>query len=385
MHLTFGKIRSSLKLSAMIVPGVIARVWCKDIWIITERRDQARDNGYIFFRYLREHHPELRVYYIIDRDASDLKKIVPYGNIIYSESWLHYFCFVCSRIHISAHTGFGCPREAVIIHWLKKILGFKNVFLPHGVSYGIAPFCLEEEAKIDLFLCSGKPEYENVLTNYGYTSAQVAYTGLPRLDEWHHITVNPKQIVLMPTWRMYLSRDPNLTFELTEYFRTYQSLINNGELRQFLEENNLKLVFYSHHEMQKFSRFFSVDCPNIEIVVQDDQYDIQKLLKESALLITDYSSVHFDFAYMDKPVIYYLFDRDEFFTRQYRKTEFDAEKDGFGPVAESEKELIQKLKNSYQAHFQLSDFYYTRMRRFYQLYDEHNCERVFSEITERLT
>ena len=123
-------------------------------------------------------------------------------------------------------------------------------------------------------------------------------TGFPRLDGWHHIQVNPRQIVLMPTWRLYLAQNPNTVFEETAYFRAYRDLINSPELSNLLIEKDLKLVFYLHHNMRKYVDSFHTDCPNIEVVYRDDTYDIQELLKESALLITDYSSVHFDFAYM---------------------------------------------------------------------------------------
>ena len=268
-------------------------------------------------------------------------------------------------------------------HWLKKPLHFYNVLLPHGVSYGVAEFVLGKYGFIDLFICSGKLEYDNVLENYGYTAEQVAYTGFPRLDEWHNIQVNNNQIVLMPTWRMYLARDPDLVFEDSTYFKAFQNLINNRELRQFLETNQIKLVFYLHHEMQKYAASFSTDCPNIEIVVRDDQYDIQELLKESALLITDYSSVHFDFAYMNKPVIYYQFDKEDFYRKQYQKGLFDVERDGFGPVVDTEDKLVETIEDLFRQDFLMGDLYHARMREFYQLYDEHNCDRVYETICEK--
>ena len=43
----------------------------EDIWLISERPDQARDNGYCF-RFLREQHPEVQVYYLIDKKADGL-------------------------------------------------------------------------------------------------------------------------------------------------------------------------------------------------------------------------------------------------------------------------------------------------------------------------
>ena len=364
--------------------GLLARKLRGNVWIITERPDQARDNGYCFFKYLREEHPEQEVYYIIDPNSKDYQKVNAIGKTIPFDSWKHYFYYCFSPIHISAHVA-GCnPNGNPVAKRLKNILKIKDVFLPHGVSYGISEFCLAKYAKLDLFICSGKPEYDNVLANYGYTPEQVAYTGFPRLDGWHHIIVHTRQIVLMPTWRLYLAQNPNTVIEDTAYFKAYSSLLRNEELHTLLAEHDLKLIFYLHHNMQKYASVFRTDCPNIEIVYRDDQYDIQELLKSSALLITDYSSVHFDFAYMNKPVIYYQFDREEFFSRQYEQSSFDAEKDGFGPVATNEADLLRDLSKTVEDAFSVEAKYYFRMRTFYQLYDDHNSERVYREICDRL-
>lgn len=43
----------------------------KSIWLISERGTDARDNGYHFFRYLREKHPEIECYYVITKDSPD--------------------------------------------------------------------------------------------------------------------------------------------------------------------------------------------------------------------------------------------------------------------------------------------------------------------------
>ena len=382
--ITFSRLIHAAK---MLVVSPIA-VWNKkkhsNIWIITERPDQARDNGYCFYKYVKENHPEQELYYIIDRNSGDYKKIRSYGEAIQFNSWKHYYYYCLSSVHISAHVGGCTPTDNPFAKYLRNYLSFIDVFLPHGVSYGISEFCLEKYAKIDLFICSGKPEYDNVLANYGYTKDQVALTGFPRLDGWHHIKVNPKQIVLMPTWRLYLAQNPNTVFEETNYYRSYQDFINSKELGGFLVENDLQLIFYLHHGMRKYVDSFKTNCSNITVVYKDDAYDIQELLKESALLITDYSSVHFDFAYMEKPVLYYQFDREEFWEKQYQQTEFDAIKDGFGPVAYDMDELIDNLRNAYEDGFQLQGIYEERMKQFYVLRDEHNCERVYKEIMKRI-
>lgn len=382
--LTPSSIANMVRMVVVTPFALIVRKFIRPVWIITERPGQARDNGYCFFIYMKKRHPEQLTYYIIDKTSKDYEKIAPYGEIISFNSWKHYWYYCLAPIHISAHVG-GCnPEHNPGAKRLKKMIRYKDVFLPHGVSYGVSEFCLAKYAKIDLFICSGKPEYDNVLSNYGYTPEQVAYTGFPRLDCWHHLIVNPKQILLMPTWRLYLAQNPETVFEDTAFCKAYQSLINNKELEDFLLLHDLKLVFYLHHGMRKYVDAFHTDCPNIEVVYKDETYDIQELLKESALLITDYSSVHFDFAYMKKPVLYYQFDYEEFWAKQYQQTDFDAAKDGFGPVAYDENTLVKNLEQAYEDGFKLQGEYLQRMKDFYVLYDEHNCERVYKAICDRL-
>lgn len=373
-------IITSIRFCLIVPIALILRKFKKNIWIITERYDQARDNGYCFFKYVIEEQKDQEIYYIIDKKASDYQKIKDFENIIQYDSWKHYLYYCIANVHISAHVGGCAPSNSPICRRLKPILKYKTVFIPHGVSYGIAEFCLQKYAKIDLFVCSGKLEYENVLKNYGYSRKEVAYTGFPRLDSWHNIEVNPKQILVMPTWRLYLAQNPDTVFEKTTYYHYYQELLQDKTLHEFLKKNDLKLIFYLHHNMQKYVNLFSSACPNIEIVYKEEKYDIQELLKSSAIMITDYSSVQFDFAYMKKPVIYYQFDRKEFFEKQYLKGEFDVEQDGFGPVVVEKDQLVQELMQMWDKQFKMDSFYYRRMREFYQMYDDKNCERVFSEI-----
>ena len=382
--LTPRNVLHAAKMTLVIPEALAARCFRAAPWIVTERPDQARDNGYCFYRYLRETHPEQPAYYVIRRDSKDQEKLTALGNVIDFDSWRHYFYFCFSKIHISAHTG-GCnPSGNPFARYVKKLLGHTEVFLPHGVSYGVSEFCLAKYGVIDLFITSGKPEYDNVLAHYGYRPDQVAYTGFPRLDGWHHIKVNPKQIVLMPTWRMYLAQNPDTVFEETDYYRTYQGLLDSSALARLLDEYDLRLVFYPHNDMCKYIASFHTDCPRIEIAERDEQYDIQELLKSAALLITDYSSVHFDFAYMGKPVLYYQFDREEFWKKQYSQTDFDAAKDGFGPVAYDLSTLLENLQAAVKNGLKIEDKYYSRMRRFYEFYDEHNCDRVYEAIRGRL-
>lgn len=376
-------IKSSVKFLIVLPWALAGRLWGKDTWIITERSNQARDNGYCFFRYVHERHPEQKIIYIIDKSAADYKKIRKFRSVVQFDSWAHYYFYCLSKIHISAHVN-GCrPSNSPIARRLKNVLSIKDIFLPHGVSYGVSEFCLQRYAKIDLFICSGLPEYKNVLNNYGYSEKEVAYTGFPRLDFWHDIKVDKKQILFMPTWRLYIAQDPEVDFCSTMFFKAYQSLINDAALIKYLKKNGLEMIFYLHHEMQKYAKYFTTPSSNIKIIQKSDQCDIQELLKAAALLVTDYSSVHFDFAYMNKPVVYYQFDKEEFFLKQYASSEFDFEADGFGPVYYQQEDVINKIISYQKNGYGVEKEYTNRMHQFYQLYDKNNCERVFLAITNR--
>ena len=378
-------IVSSLKFAVTLPVALVMSLKRKNIWLITERPQQARDNGYCFFKYMRENRPEKDVYYIIDKTSEDYKKIEKFGNVIQYNSLKHYLYYSVSKVHISAHIG-GChPYGGLWCKYARRFLKYKEVFIPHGVSYGVAEFCLKKYARQDLFVCSNVLEYRNVLENYGYSEDEVAYTGFPRLDYWwDNINLKKNQIVLMPTWRAYLAQNVNTVFEETEYFKAYSDLIQSKELSDYLIINNLKLIFYLHHNMRKYVDSFSTECANIEIVSDDATYDIQELLKNSAMLITDYSSVHFDFAYMNKPVVYYQFDKAEFFDKQYKHSAFSAEEQGFGPVCNDVVDVVKSIVELHEGCFKMPDVYYKRMRDMYKLYDRNNCKRVAEAIESKL-
>ena len=108
---------------------------------------------------------------------------------------------------------------------------------------------------------------------------------------------------------------------------------------------------------------------------------MQTLLKESSLLITDYSSVFFDFAYMHKPTIYYQFDRASFRKGHYQEGYFSYD-DGLGPVAFDSNALLRYIEEYCENGFRMNDSYAKKADEFFVYRDSKNCERVFNSIIE---
>ena len=100
------------------------------------------------------------------------------------------------------------------------------------------------------------------------------------------------------------------------------------------------------------------------------------------VLITDYSSVFFDAGYMEKPVIYYQFDLDEFRKYHYQEGYFSYEKPGFGPVVMTEGALLNALYECAENGFRMQREYRDRLDAFYPVRDAQNCERTYQILRQ---
>ena len=132
--------------------------------------------------------------------------------------------------------------------------------------------------------------------------------------------------------------------------------------------------------MNKYLKDFNMKSKNIKVVDNSD-IDIQKLLKESAIMITDYSSVYMDFAYMNKPVIYYQFDYKEYRSGHLQDGYYDYKRDSFGPVVSTHLDVIDSLKSIMKDG--LEKKYYTRMNSFFEIKDQNNSERLYNILRNK--
>jgi CDP-glycerol glycerophosphotransferase (TagB/SpsB family) len=94
--------------------------------------------------------------------------------------------------------------------------------------------------------------------------------------------------------------------------------------------------------------------------------------------------VFFDVGYMEKPVIYYQFDLEEFRKFHYQEGYFSFEKHGFGPVVQTEDELLDALCACAGNDFRMQREYRDRLDAFFPVRDTLNCERTY-RILRRMT
>ena len=352
----------------------------RHLWLVAERGIDARDNGYWFFRYLREKQPQINACYVIDKTSPDYEKVAQLGDTVALGSLRHYLKYLAADQLISTHVQPASPNLMLYYH-LRQI-GIhprgKQVLLQHGIIMAEMKWMRYPHLKLDFFASGGKMEYDYLSSEFGFPEGVVQYTGLCRYDNLTRGNTPSNEILVMPTWRGSNYPQGDQFYE-TPYYRHFQSLLENPLLLRLLEEKNLKLIFYPHIELQKELDKFKSTSGRVILASWRD-YDVQALLMRCNLLITDYSSVHFDVGYMEKPVIYYQFDMADFRKFSYQEGYFSYDNHGFGPVVKTEEALMEALLTSAQNGFRMEKEYHDRLDAFFPMRDEKNCERTFQAV-----
>ncbi len=355
----------------------------RHLWLVMERGFDARDNAYWFFRYLREQQPQINACYVIDPESPDCPKVAQLGRTVKWRSLRHYLMYLAADYLISTHVQ-PCAPDLMAYYHLRQI-GIhprgREIFLQHGIIKDEMMWMRYPRLKVDFFASGGKMEYDYLVSEFGFPEGVIQYTGLCRLDNLIRGSAQSGEILVMPTWRGsdYPQGD---RFPETAFYRHFQSLLDNPRLIRFLEERDLKLVFYPHIELQKELDKFSARSERIILASWRD-YDVQSLLMRCNVLITDYSSVFFDAGYMEKPVIYYQFDLEEFRKYHYQEGYFSYEQHGFGPVVQTEEALLDALNECAENDFRMQREYRDRLDAFYPVRDALNCERTY-RILQRM-
>lgn len=354
----------------------------RDIWLICETEFQAQENGYYLFKYIRENHPNKQVYYVISKKSPSLNNINYLGNVLYLNSFKQvFFMFHASKI-ISTHGLWMNPDEMGIFRKLtKKMLKSKGVMLNHGIGLmknGKKYYHKNIFALNDLFIAISDLHKSIFVNEYGYKNDEVVIAGYPRFDDLID-TSTKKSIVFMPTWR---DGQDNLgeKFKETKFFKESASLLSSPRLDEFLKKNKILFNVYLHQNFQKYNEIFKeFETENIKIIKQGEK-TVQDLLKENKCLITDYSSVLFDFIYMKKPFISYQFDRDEFLNSRKDSAFIDITKDIPGDIVDNLEELIDVLEDLNTVEFKIKPKHLKESEKFFKYRDQNNRKRVYEAI-----
>ena len=365
----------------------------KPIWLISDRATVAGDNGEAFFKYLTQNQKQIDARFVVDGRSPDFERLSKIGPVLKRDSFQHKMISVLSEYIVSSHA------ENQIYNPLRsRVEPFKSfwhkakfVFLQHGITKNDVSNWLGKPNK-NFFgiVTTAKPEYEFFCKKelFGYDTENIWFTGFCRYDQ---LFDNPQKIIsIMPTWRRYLmdkwddKKDvwtfvPD--FEESDFYRFYNSLINDERLINAAKKNGYKIQFFPHPTIS--AKLDSFDKNEVVTFLKKGT-PYKDVFANSSLIITDYSSAAFDFSYLRKPMIYSQFDADTFFAgnHAYTKGYFDDKEHGFGEVETTLEGTVDRIIEYMENGCKLKDFYQKRIENFFAFDDKNNCKRVYEKMIE---
>lgn len=360
----------------------------KHIWITFDKLYKAGDDGEYMFRYCMEQEDGIDVYYVVSPAAADYPRLKEkYGRHVLKQDSLklklyalYAECILATHATVMNYLGY-TPKTQVFIRDL-----FRGVIvcIQHGLTIQkIAQYQNRWFDDTRLYTLASKYEKQNVETPiYDYFGPELKMTGLARYDGLK--SNDQKQILITPTWRRnivnqsiaFVKKTHNDSFKNSEYFRIYNSLINDPDLIACAKRTGYKLIYLLHPAMSSQAEDFDRN-DYVDIVQATGDMSYEKILTESSLMVTDYSGVQFDFAYQRKPLVYY---HPDTLPPHYEAGGLIYDTMGFGPICKNHEQVVSTLCAYMEQGCKMEEEYVKRADDFFYYDDFHSCERIYKEV-----
>lgn len=367
----------------------IARLVPKDenIWIFGAWfGEKYADNSKYLFEYVNKNHPEIRAIWITKNEETlsmlknknfECYKAYSFNSYIYSSRSMYGFVSVGS-----GDINFFIPPKFTINLWhgipLKKIgfddkitANYKSTFIKELLKslFGFS----KQAMRHSKILASSEVEATKLSSAFNKNMKDIIISGLPRNDVFLNAKRNKKEntfkVIYMPTHR----NEGELN--VSKLFVNDIEMINE-RLKLHNIELYIKLHFYHMNQMniKNYSNIKAVHDKDIE-------QDIYSVVPNYDILITDYSSIFFDYLLSDNPIIFAPFDYEKYITKD-RELYYDYDEVTPGPKCKNWEEVLEwivKFKENPELYKEERE---AVKNRFHKYQDGKNCERVFNEIVK---
>lgn len=214
--------------------------------------------------------------------------------------------------------------------------------------------------------------FNKKMLDFGYPANDILYSK-NNIDDINGIKSklgipnNKKVILYAPTWR-----DDN--FYKKGHYRMSIQLDLDKMQRELGDE--YVVLLRMHYLITN-----NINIENYKGFVLDysQGYDIQELYLASDILITDYSSVMFDYSNLKRPIIFFTYDIEQY-RDSLRGFYFDFENEAPGPLVQTTDEVINSIKTIDKINYLYSD----KQKKFYDKFchidDGNSAKRILNEI-----
>lgn len=362
----------------------------KKIWLMYDKLYKGGDSCEYLYRATAKLNDGITKYYIIDKNTSDyasLKKDgykpIPTRSLRHRLAFLHSDIVLITNSNLFPFNGYNMDRS----RFIRGLCNFGSMCLQHGLT--VQKCAMAQQRIIDntkMYFIASKYEKGNLEHHaYNYKGFDIIrLTGIGRYDGL--INNDQKQILLSPTWRMYnampvtssegVQREYNPEFKHTVYYKIYNDLINNEKLLSCARKTGYKIKYLLHPILSAQHDDFKPG-EGVEVISSVGDLSYEKILTESSLMVTDYSGVQFDFAYMKKPLVYF---HPSQLPAHYDDGCFFYDTMGFGEICTSSEQLVDTLCAYMENGCKMSEKYLNRVKDFFHYDDHNNCERIYQDI-----
>lgn len=316
------------------------------VFFISDVRENIEGNFEYIWKYLDEYKYNKVVY--LKGDRRNNGGILSFNRMIYDfttsevillEDYFRYTSFVrlkkeqelCQLWHAcGAYKKFGYSR----------LNGNENIKIHQGYK------------KYTKVITSAEAIRENYAEAFGISIEKTKATGVPRTDvffdeqckvekcakfyEEYPELKNKKIILFAPTYRGKRAEDASYEFDEIEFESLYQQLKEEYVIIFKWHPalyNNLKRKHILVYDESKYKDFF---------YDMSEKREVNDLLFVADILVTDYSSVIFDYALLNKPIIYFMYDIEQY--EGGRGLYYELEEYLYGPIAKTTNDLIMAIK-----------------------------------------
>lgn len=362
----------------------------KNIWLTYDKLYKGGDNGEYFYKYIIKQNDGVDGHYVINEKYPDAKRLKNegYKPLLYG-TIRHKLYFLYASIVATTHGGVynfnGFDNKE--IKYFQDLLKFSVVCIQHGLTVQDLAFNSNRLFNnMKRYYCASKYEIENLSKPiYGYEDKTILkLTGVPRYDGLKNN--DQKQILITPTWRNYIALPVTKKeetkpyypgFKDTDYFKIYNELISDKKFIETAKRTGYKIIYLLHPVVS--SQIDDYEKNENVSIIPATEVNYEKILTESSLMVTDYSGVQFDFAYMRKPVVYYHHPK---LPPHYKESGFSYENIGFGEICNNNDYLVDLLCAYMENNCEMSPFYRERANDFFKFSDFNNCKRIYDDLID---
>lgn len=363
----------------------------KNIWLTYDKLYKGGDCGEYLYRYMcSQKSDSITPCYVINEDSPDYKRLRKEGfRPLKYGSLKHKLYYLNSSVVFTTHGGvhsFNAFSNSDISYF-QDLLHHDVACIQHGLTVQQLAFNSNRLFNnMKRYYCASKYEIKNLSHPvYGYEDKSILkLTGIPRYDGL--VNNDKKQILITPTWRNYIAmpaasknsaKPYNPNFKYTDYFKIYNALLSDKRLIETAKATGYKIIYLLHPVISAQLEDYPIH-PDIEIV-QALGVNYEKILTESSLMLTDYSGVQFDFAYMRKPIIYY---HPPKLPPHYKEGGFFYDTMGFGEIVTEHDDLVKLLCEYMENQCTVKSFYMERQNDFFAYSDLNSCKRIYEDMLE---